>query len=169
MERVVRVPRQPGRLHGWHLHGVRVHPQRERPDRPLRLHPGRRDPATYQTDVYSQKAADFIRRRAPSKKPFYLSVAPRDPHSEAASCNCAGNNPRAAPRYEGKLAGPDGPAGPQLQRGERFRQALQHQESQSAHPAQIAKRGRPLPGSGRGGAGSRRSRPERRQHSQGIG
>jgi N-acetylglucosamine-6-sulfatase len=64
------------------------------------------DPATYQTDVYSQKAADFIRRQAPSKKPFYLSVAPRDPHSEATpACGCAGDNPRAAPRYEGSLAG----------------------------------------------------------------
>jgi arylsulfatase A-like enzyme len=70
------------------------------------------DPATYQTDVYSQKAADFIRRRAPSNKPFYLSVAPRDPHSEAAACDCAGDNPRAAPRYEGKLAGLTAPRNP---------------------------------------------------------
>jgi N-acetylglucosamine-6-sulfatase len=70
------------------------------------------DPATYQTDVYSQKAADFIRRRAPSRKPFYLSVAPRDPHGEAASCDCAGNNPRAAARYEGKLAGLTAPRDP---------------------------------------------------------
>jgi N-acetylglucosamine-6-sulfatase len=63
------------------------------------------DPATYQTDVYSQKAADFIRRRAPSRKPFYLSVAPRDPHSESGACDCAGDNPRGAPRYEGTLNG----------------------------------------------------------------
>jgi len=70
------------------------------------------DPATYQTDVYSQKAADFIRRRAPSRKPFYLSLAPRDPHAEAASCNCAGDNPRAAPRYEGTLAGLTAPRNP---------------------------------------------------------
>jgi N-acetylglucosamine-6-sulfatase len=70
------------------------------------------DPATYQTDVYSQKAADFIRRRAPSRKPFYLSLAPRDPHSEAAACNCAGDNPRAAPRYEGALAGLTAPRTP---------------------------------------------------------
>jgi arylsulfatase A-like enzyme len=74
--------------------------------------PGAVDPATYQTDVYSQKAADFIRRRAPSKKPFYLSVAPRDPHSEAAGCNCAGDNPRAAPRYEGALDGLTAPRDP---------------------------------------------------------
>jgi N-acetylglucosamine-6-sulfatase len=70
------------------------------------------DPPIYQTDVYSQKAADFIRRRAPSRKPFYLSVAPRDPHSEAGSCNCAGDNPRAAPRYEGTLAGLTAPRNP---------------------------------------------------------
>jgi N-acetylglucosamine-6-sulfatase len=70
------------------------------------------DPATYQTDVYSNKAADFITRRAPSNKPFYLSVAPRDPHAEAAACNCAGDNPRAAPRYEGALAGLTAPRNP---------------------------------------------------------
>ena len=74
--------------------------------------PGVVDPATYQTDVYSQKAADFIRRRAPSNKPFYLSVAPRDPHAEAAACNCNGNNPRAAPRYEGHFAGLKAPRNP---------------------------------------------------------
>ena len=70
------------------------------------------DPPTYQTDVYSQKAADFIRRLAPGRKPFYLSVAPRDPHSEASACNCAGDNPRAAPRYEGTLAGLTAPRDP---------------------------------------------------------
>jgi N-acetylglucosamine-6-sulfatase len=70
------------------------------------------DPATYQTDVYSEKAADFIRRRAPSKKPFYLSLAPRDPHAEAGSCDCAGDNPRAAPRYQGTLAGLSAPRNP---------------------------------------------------------
>jgi N-acetylglucosamine-6-sulfatase len=70
------------------------------------------DPATYQTDVYSGKAADFIRRRAPSRQPFYLSVAPRDPHAEAGACNCAGDNPRAAPRYEGTLNGLNAPRNP---------------------------------------------------------
>jgi N-acetylglucosamine-6-sulfatase len=64
------------------------------------------DPATYQTDVYSAKAQDFIRRRAPKKKPFFLSVAPLASHGEAAgACACAGNNPRAAPRHEGVFAG----------------------------------------------------------------
>ncbi|MGZ5323379.1 MAG: sulfatase family protein [Solirubrobacterales bacterium] len=62
------------------------------------------DPATYQTDVYAAKAEDFVRRRAPSRKPFFLSVATLASHTEAgAACNCAGNNPRAAPRHEGAL------------------------------------------------------------------
>jgi N-acetylglucosamine-6-sulfatase len=63
------------------------------------------DPATYQTDVYSAKAEDFVRRRAPKRKPFYLSVATLAPHGETAGvCNCAGDNPRAAPRDEGTLS-----------------------------------------------------------------
>ena len=74
--------------------------------------PGTVDPATYQTDVYSAKAADFIRRRAPTRQPFYLSVAPRDPHAESGACNCAGDNPRAAPRYEGTLDGLTAPRNP---------------------------------------------------------
>ena len=64
------------------------------------------DPPTYQTDVYSAKAQDFIRRRAPKRKPFFLSVAPLASHGEAVgACACAGNNPRAAPRHEGAFAG----------------------------------------------------------------
>ena len=70
------------------------------------------DPATFQTDVYSQKAADFINRRSPSRQPFFLWITPRDPHSEAASCACAADNPRAAPRYEGSLAGESAPRTP---------------------------------------------------------
>jgi N-acetylglucosamine-6-sulfatase len=67
------------------------------------------DPPTYQTDVYSAKAEDFIRRRAPGTKPFFLSVATLASHTETQGdenvCGCAGNNPRAAPRDEGTLAG----------------------------------------------------------------
>ncbi len=63
------------------------------------------DPATYQTDVYAVKAEDFINRRAPKGKPFYLSVAPLAPHGEAMGvCDCAGDNPRAAVRHQGRFA-----------------------------------------------------------------
>jgi arylsulfatase A-like enzyme len=70
------------------------------------------DPATYQTDVYAGKAVKFVNRRAPSRKPFYLSVAPLAPHGEAAVCNCAGDDPRAAPRHQGRLAGELAPRPP---------------------------------------------------------
>jgi N-acetylglucosamine-6-sulfatase len=100
--------------------------------------PDAADPPTYQTDVYSQKAADFIRRRAPSKKPFYLSVAPRDPHSEAASCNCAGNNPRAAPRYEGKLAGLTAPRDPSFNEANVSDKPSNIKNLSPLSPAQIA-------------------------------
>jgi arylsulfatase A-like enzyme len=68
------------------------------------------DPATYQTDVYAKKAEDFIKRRAPAKAPFYLSVAPLAPHVEVFKREAAGDddpptptfpNPRPAPRDAG--------------------------------------------------------------------
>lgn len=58
-------------------------------------------PADYETDVLSSKAADFIHRRAPKTKPFYLHVAGFSPHTEGTDPN---NNPRAAPRHEGAFA-----------------------------------------------------------------
>ncbi len=70
------------------------------------------DPATYQTDVYSAKAQEFIKRRAPKNKPFYLSVAPLAPHSEAGAFAPAGDNPRAAPRHQGRFAGEPVPRPP---------------------------------------------------------
>jgi N-acetylglucosamine-6-sulfatase len=67
--------------------------------------PGAPDPATYQTDVYSAKAEEVIRDRAPLSKPFYLSVAPLAPHYEGSlACTCAGDNPRAAPRHQGNFS-----------------------------------------------------------------
>ncbi|MGH2576675.1 MAG: sulfatase family protein, partial [Actinomycetota bacterium] len=77
------------------------------------------DPATYQTDVYSAKAQDFIRRRAPKNKPFFLSVASLASHSESSgACACTGNNPRAAPRHEGALAGEPLPKPPGYNEGD---------------------------------------------------
>jgi len=82
------------------------------------------DPAIYQTDVFSRMASEFIRRRAPSDQPFFLYIAPRDPHVEPPSCKCAAlaatmpaaasarNNPRAAPRYEGTRSGISAPRNP---------------------------------------------------------
>jgi arylsulfatase A-like enzyme len=63
------------------------------------------DPATYQTDVYSAKAVDFIRRRAPKNKPFFLSVAPLASHGEGGTFAPPDDDPRAAPRHQGAFAG----------------------------------------------------------------
>jgi N-acetylglucosamine-6-sulfatase len=64
------------------------------------------DPRLYQTDVYRNKAINFIRRRAPSDRPFFLSVAFLAPHHESASIRrVTGRLVRAAPRHAAALAG----------------------------------------------------------------
>jgi arylsulfatase A-like enzyme len=63
------------------------------------------DPALYQTDVYRDKAIDLIRRRAPSRQPFYLSVSFLAPHSELGREGGAGGSTvRSAPRHRGRFA-----------------------------------------------------------------
>ncbi|WP_171074134.1 sulfatase [Nonomuraea basaltis] len=60
------------------------------------------DPALYQTDVYARKAVDFIQRKAPADKPFFLSFAPLAPHGEG-GLESPQRNPRPAPRHLGAL------------------------------------------------------------------
>jgi arylsulfatase A-like enzyme len=61
------------------------------------------DPASYNTDVYSRKATDFISRRAPSSDPFFLYVGTFAPHTECGGGLC-NSDPRAAPRHENAFA-----------------------------------------------------------------
>ena len=67
--------------------------------------PDTEDPANYQTDVYAAKAAELIARRAPRRKPFFLSVAPLATHAEFDPEQQAEplgpNDPRPAPRHDG--------------------------------------------------------------------
>jgi arylsulfatase A-like enzyme len=58
------------------------------------------NPANYQTDVYSRKAVDFIRRSAPERTPFFLSVATLAPHDEN-EAGVIAHDPRPAPRHAG--------------------------------------------------------------------
>ncbi len=63
------------------------------------------DPRLYQTDVYRRKAVDFIERRAPSPRPFFLSVAFLAPHHEnRAVRRLTGRLVRPAPRHARALA-----------------------------------------------------------------
>jgi N-acetylglucosamine-6-sulfatase len=64
------------------------------------------DPRLYQTDVYRDKAVDFIERRAPSPRPFFLSVAFLAPHHESDAIRAGtGRLVRPAPRHSGALDG----------------------------------------------------------------
>jgi N-acetylglucosamine-6-sulfatase len=71
------------------------------------------DPRLYQTDVYRDKAVDFIARRAPSERPFFLSVAFLAPHHENRTVReITGRFVRPAPRHARMLAGAPLPTPP---------------------------------------------------------
>jgi arylsulfatase A-like enzyme len=60
------------------------------------------NPRYYQTDVLTNKALDFIRRRAPADDPFFLSVAFLGPHHESSYIqHHTGHLVRPAPRHRG--------------------------------------------------------------------
>lgn len=60
----------------------------------------------YQTDVLTNKAVDFIGRRGPDARPFFLSVAYLAPHHESGHTqSITGQLVRAAPRHRGFYAG----------------------------------------------------------------
>ena len=61
------------------------------------------DPALYQTDVYREKALDFIRRRQGRRQPFFLSLAFLAPHHEIRS-DGRRLGARPAPRHLGAKA-----------------------------------------------------------------
>ncbi|MGH3715505.1 MAG: sulfatase family protein [Micromonosporaceae bacterium] len=65
------------------------------------------DPKLYQTDVLRRLAVDYIGRKAPSDKPYFLSVAPLAPHVEVGDKirdKYGHATPRPAPRHKGKFA-----------------------------------------------------------------
>jgi N-acetylglucosamine-6-sulfatase len=62
-------------------------------------------PATYQTDVYRDKALDVIRRGTSSRQPFFLSLSLLAPHYEEASVRGKTKiTVRSAPRHRGRFA-----------------------------------------------------------------
>ncbi|MFN8150670.1 MAG: sulfatase [Solirubrobacterales bacterium] len=69
----------------------------EDPDNPA-------DPASYSTDVYTEKAVDLINRRAPSGTPFFLSVAYLAPHAGGPNSGRCAGTAKPAVRHAGAFA-----------------------------------------------------------------
>jgi N-acetylglucosamine-6-sulfatase len=69
-------------------------------------------PANYQTDVLASKAIDFIKRRGPSPKPFFLWFTPTAPHGEAGRMPGATRDPTPALRHIGRYEGAQAPRTP---------------------------------------------------------
>lgn len=69
----------------------------EDPDNPA-------DPASYSTDVYTEKAVDLINRRAPSGMPFFLSVAYLAPHAGGPNSGRCAGTAKPAVRHAGAFA-----------------------------------------------------------------
>jgi N-acetylglucosamine-6-sulfatase len=66
----------------------------------------------YVTDVLSTKAVDFLRRRAPHPKPFFLWFNPTAPHGEAGVPFNSTRDPQPAPRYLGAFGNGGAPRSP---------------------------------------------------------
>jgi N-acetylglucosamine-6-sulfatase len=72
-----------------------------------------RDPASYQTDVYADKAVDVVRRRAAARKPFFLWVTFLAPHvGGPPTPGRSALTTLPAPRHLGRYAGASVPPTP---------------------------------------------------------
>jgi N-acetylglucosamine-6-sulfatase len=60
-------------------------------------------PESYVTDVLASHAVDYIKRRAPYPKPFFLWFNPTAPHGENGNLFGATRNPTPAPRHLGRI------------------------------------------------------------------
>jgi N-acetylglucosamine-6-sulfatase len=101
--------------------------------------PDNEDPRLYQTDVYAAKAADYIRRRAPADRPFFLSLAPLAPHSEGAANTGGQGNPRPAPRHKGAFADRPLPRPPSFNEANLSDKPAHIRALKSLDPTQIAR------------------------------
>ena len=69
------------------------------------VHYGQPDAGPYKTDVLSDRAASFINRSAPRRRPFFLWVATNGPHRDSSLPEDAARNPEPAPRDRGRFEG----------------------------------------------------------------
>jgi N-acetylglucosamine-6-sulfatase len=69
-------------------------------------------PKNYVTDVLARKARDFVRKSAPSPKPFFLWFTPTAPHGEAGVVSGAARDPQPAVRHFGRFGLATAPRNP---------------------------------------------------------
>jgi N-acetylglucosamine-6-sulfatase len=69
-------------------------------------------PGNYVTDVLGARAVDFVKRRAPNPKPFFLWFTPTAPHGENGLPLGASRDPTPAPRHLGRYEGAVAPRTP---------------------------------------------------------
>jgi N-acetylglucosamine-6-sulfatase len=62
-------------------------------------------PEDYSTDVYADKAVDYVEAAAKRERPFFLAVATHAPHKEGVLDDDAPRNPRPAPRHRDAFSG----------------------------------------------------------------
>jgi arylsulfatase A-like enzyme len=72
----------------------------------------KRGPKNYVTDVLANKAVDFVKRRAPYRKPFFMWFNPTAPHGEAGVFPGATRDPAPADRHFGRFEGVTAPRTP---------------------------------------------------------
>jgi N-acetylglucosamine-6-sulfatase len=68
------------------------------------------DPDDYSTDVYADKAVEYIEVAADRRRPFFLAVSTHAPHKEGVLDDDAPRNPRPARRHRGAFSGEPLPA-----------------------------------------------------------
>lgn len=69
-------------------------------------------PKNYVTDVLASRAVDFIKRRGPHPKPYFLWFTPTAPHGEAGLPFGATRDPTPAPRHIGRYGDAQAPRTP---------------------------------------------------------
>ena len=96
------------------------------------------DAEDFKQDVLTDRAVEVIDRRAPMKKPFFVTVAYTAPHGGGPNPNpqpptnaCTGSA-KPAPRHASAFQSEPIPATAQLQRGRRLRQARRHRQQPAA-------------------------------------
>ena len=98
------------------------------------------DGASYQADVYTDKAVDLIRRRAPQSQPFFLSLAYLAPHSggprEPGDPRMA--TPVPAPRHRDRFASEPLPAPPSFNEADVSDKPAGIRGRRVLRPAQVA-------------------------------